>query len=1054
MQNTLHDDTSVYRMLFENAGDAIYVHTENAILAVNRKACEVLDYTEDELLSMRPNEVDAAEQRIYMPERMAKLKKNRLISFETMHRKKDGTTLPVEVAARSITWNGEPAVISICRDNTEKKYIDNIYIKAAFEWQQTFDAIKDAVFLLSPDRRILRCNKASYDLFNIPGQGELLGKHCWEIVHCMTEQHPNCPLIAMEKSKKRETSVLKSGERWLEIVADPVLDENNNITGVIHVLSDITERKQAEEMLKKSQELFSLFIRHSPIYAYIKEVTPTESRVLQASDNFQQMIGVPGSDMPGKTMTELFPPDMAAKIIADDWAVVSSGEVLKLDEDLNGRNYSTIKFPIVHGDKTMLAGYTIDITDRKQAEMKIKRQQEQLEEMVAERTSALRESENKYRELVESANSIILRMDKLGKVTFFNEFAQSFFGFTAEEIIGKNVVETIVPDKDTSGQDLREMILNIGRHPEKFRNNVNENMRKNGELVWIAWSNKPIFDKSGRISEIMCVGNDITGRVKAERELGKYRNRLEELVEERTKALRESREYLQVVLDSATDAIVVEDPVSGQILDVNRRMCEMYGYTYDEALRTPIGDLSQGSPPYSQAEALAWHEKVRKFGPQTFEWLAKRSNGELFWAEVSIRFTTIGASERIVVTVHDITERKQAEAEKAKLEEENRQLQKAESLDRMAGAVAHRFNNQLQVVMGYLEMVIGNMPPDDSRTVKLITALQATQKASDVSGLMLAYIGQKAAKAESFDLSEICRKSLPDLQTRKPGNVTIETDLPSPGPVISADAKQIQQLLSNLVINACEASGEKGGGVRVNVRMVTASDIPSAHRFPAGWRLLGQEYACLEVKDSGCGIQEKDIENIFDPFFSTKFTGRGLGLSVVLGIVRAHDLVITVESGIGDGSKFKVFFPLSAQTEEICRNDHAGETPKIVHDGTVLLVEDEENVRKMTGIALVDMGFKVIEAGDGVEAVEIFRRRKDEISCLLCDLTMPRMGGWETISALRAIRRELPAVLASGYDEASVMAGEHHELPDFFLTKPYNIKKLGDSIRLAIALQK
>ncbi len=1059
MQNTLHDDTSGYRMLFENAGDAIFVHTEDSILAVNRKACEILGYTEEELLSMDPSEVDAYEQRMYEPEHMARLKKEKLISFETTHQKKDGTPFPVDVTARSITWNGKQAAMSICRDNTEKKYIDNIYIKAAFEWQQTFDAIKDSVFLLSPDRRILRCNKASYSLFNIPKQGELLGKYCWEVVHCMTEQHPLCPIIAMEKSKKRESSILKSGERWLEIVADPLLDENNNITGIIHILSNITERKQAEDLLVKSEEKYRR-LHESMIDAFV--LVGMDGKIKESNSSFKEMLGYSEKDLTTLTYQDLTPSkwhDMEIGIVNEQ--ILKKGYSEVYEKEYRRKNGAVIPVELrtslicdENGSPSAMWAIVRDLSERKQAEMEIKRQQEHLEEMVAERTSALSESENKYHELVESTNSIILRMDKLGKVTFFNEFAKSFFGFTGEEIIGKNVIGTIVPDKDTSGQDLREMILNIGRHPEKFRNNVNENMRKDGELVWIAWSNKPVFDDNGHIFEIMCVGNDITGRVKAERELGKYRNRLEELVEERTKALRESREYLQAVLDSATDAIVVEDPVSGQILDVNRRMCEMYGYTYDEALRTPIGNLSQGSTPYSQSEALAWHEKVRKFGPQTFEWLAKRKNGELFWVEVSIRFTMIGTSERIVVTVHEITERKQAEAEKAKLEEQNRQLQKTESLDRMAGAIAHRFNNQLQVVMGYLEMVIGNMSPDDSRSVKLITALQATQKASDVSGLLLAYIGQKVTKFELLDLSDICRKSLPNLQTRKPKNVTMEVDFPSPGPVISADEKQIQQLLSNLVVNACEAIGEMAGSVRVIVRMVSASDIPSARRFPVGWRPREQQYACLEVTDSGCGIQEKDVEKIFDPFFSTKFTGRGLGLSVVLGIVRAHDLVVTAESRIDIGSVFKVFFPLLVQTEATRRNDQVDKTPKIVREGTVLLVEDDESVRKMTEIALVDMGFKVIDAKNGIEAVEIFRHRKDEISCLLCDLTMPHMGGWETISALRAIRNDLPAILASGYDEASVMAGEHHELPDFFLTKPYNINKLGDTIGLAIALKK
>jgi CheY-like chemotaxis protein len=192
---------------------------------------------------------------------------------------------------------------------------------------------------------------------------------------------------------------------------------------------------------------------------------------------------------------------------------------------------------------------------------------------------------------------------------------------------------------------------------------------------------------------------------------------------------------------------------------------------------------------------------------------------------------------------------------------------------------------------------------------------------------------------------------------------------------------------------------------------------------------------------------------LFDPFFSTKFTGRGLGLSIVLGIAKTHTAVITVENRINGGSVFKVFFPLSNQSP-LHQADQIAKAPEIAAGGTVLLVEDGAALREMARIALVRFGFTVLQAKDGIEAVEIFGQHKDEISCLFSDLTMPRMGGWETISALRAIRHDLPVVLASGYDEANVMAGEHSELPDFFLNKPYDLDKLGDMIGRAIAKRK
>lgn len=256
MRDILQNENSIYQLLFENAGDAILIHSESKFLAVNRKACEMLGYSEDELLMMTPTEIDAYEERMYEPEHMANLKKHKLITFETTQQKKDGTVFPVEVTSRSIVWNGEEVVMSICRDITVKKNYDKLLLHAALEWQQTFDAIKDAVFLLSPDCRILRCNKASYEMFKKSKPGEILGKFCWEIVHGTHEQFQNCPVAFMQKTKKRSTAVLKSDERWLEVTVDPVLDGNNNISGTVHVVADITERKLLDEALRRKNFAF------------------------------------------------------------------------------------------------------------------------------------------------------------------------------------------------------------------------------------------------------------------------------------------------------------------------------------------------------------------------------------------------------------------------------------------------------------------------------------------------------------------------------------------------------------------------------------------------------------------------------------------------------------------------------------------------------------------------------------------------------------------------------------------------------------------------------
>jgi two-component system, cell cycle sensor histidine kinase and response regulator CckA len=227
---------------------------------------------------------------------------------------------------------------------------------------------------------------------------------------------------------------------------------------------------------------------------------------------------------------------------------------------------------------------------------------------------------------------------------------------------------------------------------------------------------------------------------------------------------------------------------------------------------------------------------------------------------------------------------------------------------------------------------------------------------------------------------------------------------------------------------------------------VSAADIPASSRFPIDWQPRDPAYACLEVADAGCGISENDVENIFDPFFSTKFMGRGLGLPVVLGIARTHHGAVTVESKPDCGSIFRVFFPISV--EAVPRQlDKAAGFPEMEEGGTVLVVEDAAQVRDMAKMMLAHLGFTVLEAANGIEAVEVFRQHQGEIICVICDVTMPHMNGWETLAALRRLSPQLSVIPSSGYDKEQVMAGDHPEKPQAFLGKPYQLTDIRETIQ-------
>ena len=391
--------------------------------------------------------------------------------------------------------------------------------------------------------------------------------------------------------------------------------------------------------------------------------------------------------------------------------------------------------------------------------------------------------------------------------------------------------------------------------------------------------------------------------------------------------------------------------------------------------------------------------------------------------------------------VGDITERKQMAAEQDQLLAKNLQLKKSESLGRMAGAIAHNFNNQLAAVTLNLELALDDIPPNVGLGANLSEALRSARKAAAISTGMLTYLGQTHVQREPMGLSDVCRQGLPLLLVDLPKAVVMETDLPAHGPVINANANQIQQVLTHLLTNAWEATSNEPGIIRLTIKLVSATAIPAMFRFPIDWQPHDPEYACIEVADSGCGIMAGDIERIFDPFFTSKFTGRGLGLSVGLGIVREHGGVMTVESDPGRGSVFRVFLPMTA-TALPSKPVPVVPAPKMAGRGGVLVVEDEPALRAIVTRALQRSGFTVLAAVDGVEAVELFGQHRDEIRCVLCDLTMPRLGGWETLTVLRKLAPGLPVILSSGYDDAKVMAGHHAELPQAFLHKPYELKAL------------
>ncbi len=504
-------------------------------------------------------------------------------------------------------------------------------------------------------------------------------------------------------------------------------------------------------------------------------------------------------------------------------------------------------------------------------------------------------------------------------------------------------------------------------------------------------------------------------------------------LEERKRAersLRGSEARYKRLLEEVWD-VVYTLSLDGRILSLNPAFEELTGHPVDDWIGKSVLPLFHPEEREIVLARLQLLSTQFPSPPPTTRSIYKK-NGETMLIEFASSLVENDGELQIMGIARDVTE-------KRRVEEALQRAQKLDSLGMMAGGIAHDFNNLLVGMLAQTSLAERILPADSPAQKPIQKAVQAAERAADLTHQLLAYSGQGEFETGPLDINQLIQENLHIFELAIPKHIIIVTDFYDPLPMIVADKGQIQQIVMNLLINAGQAIGEQVGEITISTEVRHSAEDDGTFSQLTGRPLSAGRYVLFQLADNGKGMDEATLTHIFDPFYSTKKDGYGLGLAAVLGIVRGHEGGLCVQSVLGEGTTFKLVFP---QIVERVVEDMAVSPPHTSKNdaGIVLIVDDEPHVREAVEDILTMEGLTTLCAENGQGAVELFRQHQDEIVLILLDLSMPGLSGAETLLLLRQQSKEVTIILTSGYAENEIMNGEHQA--NDFLQKPYNLQQL------------
>jgi two-component system, cell cycle sensor histidine kinase and response regulator CckA len=788
-----------------------------------------------------------------------------------------------------------------------------------------------------------------------------------------------------------------------------LLDEVSSLKQKIRKLEQSeSELQRAKESLQESETRVRDIVDKAPFGAHLYYLDQ-EQRLVFVGANLaaDSILKVSNRQFIGKTIEEAFPPLALTSVPEAYRRVAVQGERYDAEqlEYADGGVSGAFEVHALQIGPNRMAAFFRDITERKKAE------------------EALRESENKYRLLADNCADVIFILDLDMKFTYTSPSVEKLRGFSPDEIVGRPIEHSITAECSEYVRKVIQEEFEIEKtgniDPNRTRVLELEMFCKDGSTVLTEVKASFLRDNDGHPSAIIGISRDITERKQVEGDL------------------RKSEEKFRKAFYTSPDAININRLEDGMYISANKGFWELTGYTEEEVLGRTSIDINIWHDMKDRARLIDGLKKNGKV--ENLEAQFRLKNGEIKYGMMSATLIDLDGIPHILSITRDITQRKHSEEEKMRLELQLFQAQKMEAIGTLTGGIAHDFNNILTALLGYAALLRMKLEKESLRTY-VDHILSAAHKATDLIQNLLAFSRQQTISLKPVGINSIITKTDKLLRRLLTEDISLRILLSADDITIMADATQIDQILFNLTTNARD-SMPRGGSLTIETKEVT---LDGSFKHFHGYGEPGR-YALLSISDTGSGMDMATQKKIFDPFFTTKEIGKGtgLGLSTVYGIVKQHNGYIIVYSEPGVGTAFHIYLP---SVNEIDKKE--SEDPETLGKGdeTILVAEDNEVARDLIREILLEYGYTVIGARDGVDAIERFKKTR-RIDLLILDSVMPKKNGRQVYDEIRKINPNIKVLFISGYARDIILDKGIEDGEFDFIAKPLSPVELLRKIR-------